>query len=127
MRRLPTETHRSSYSLATMLLATAVVSIALAAGRNAALLGRENLLKSEQFMFYGIGGAAVGILVGIGIGATRPKPVLGVLLGIFGGIAMGGSFGALFSLPNNFPVAAIGAGILLLFGIVVRAFSRRSD
>ena len=73
-------------------------------------------------------GCMIGLLVGIGIGATRPRPVLGVLLGILVGGFVGGVAGGVLTQPENLPVAAIGSAVLLLLGGVVYLFSsRRAD
>jgi hypothetical protein len=63
--------------------------------------------------------------VGIGIGASRPRPVAGVVLGIFAGGFVGAFAGAVLAEPKNLPVAAIGSALLVLLGVVVRTFSAR--
>ena len=67
----------------------------------------------------------IGLLVGIGIGASRPRPVAGVLLGIFVGGGVGAFAGAVLAEPRNLPVAAIGSALLVLLGVAVRVFSSR--
>ena len=133
------------FSVATLLLLTVVVAIGAAGVRtlvvtsNVVIDGSGGVLHSStvaqsiqnaanvrgEAVMRGIAGAMIGLLVGIGIGATRPRPVAGVLLGIFVGGGVGAFAGAVLAEPKNLPVAAIGAALLLLLGIVVRVFSSR--
>ena len=76
-------------------------------------------------MLRGIAGGMIGLLVGIGIGATRSRPVTGVLLGIFVGGGVGAFAGAILAEPRNLPVALVGSALLVLLGLVVRALSSR--
>jgi len=117
--------HKGSYVAAIMLLMI-VVAIFLAAARNLLDNPMEDATQKRFLGFWLLSGAVLGILVGIFVGFAQPRPVRGTLLGIFIGILTGMAGAVLFTHPKNLPLVAVGSLVLVLFGVVVRAFSRRT-
>lgn len=122
------------FSVATLLLLTAVVAIGLAAARTVGLqvekLDDRGWLspfeqRLDELAWRGAAGALVGMFVGIGVGATRPRPILGVLLAVPIGVLAGALTGAVITDPENVLLVAIGSALLILLGVVVRRFSYR--
>ena len=58
-------------------------------------------------------------MIGFGIGVSRRRRIAGAIWGFFGGGLIGGLAATIVSLPQNIPLALIGAAVLLLGGIVV--------
>jgi hypothetical protein len=81
--------------------------------------------RREEAGLRALGGAMVGLLVGIGIGVTRPRPVLATLLGSLVGWFVGGVAAGFLSQPENLPVVGIGSALLLLMGGVFYVLSSR--
>ncbi len=145
----PNNAPRHGFSVGTLLLLTAVVAIGLAGVRTVVVdsdrialdaVGRsgttptpsgvasiiaQRAQRQEEGRLRAMGGCMIGLLVGIGVGATRPRPVLGVLLGIIVGWFVGGVAGGFLAQPESLPLAAIGSAVLLLLGGVVYLFSSR--
>jgi hypothetical protein len=128
------------FSIATLMLLTVVVAIGAAAARtlviasNVTAEGVSDSLKravqlvaapTSEVVLRGIVGGTIGLLVGIYLGLTRKRPVLGVPLAAVVGVCVGAFAGVVFMEPRNLLVAAIGAALLILLGVVVRGLSRR--
>jgi hypothetical protein len=120
------------FSVATLLLLTAVVAIGAAAARTIFVASEQTIEEGgywssevQEAGLRAVAGGMIGLLVGIGIGATRPRPVAGVVLGILVGGCVGAFAGGVLADSRNLPVAAIGSALLLLVGIVVRVLSPR--
>jgi hypothetical protein len=131
------------FSVATLLLLTAVVAIGLAASQT--IWQQVDKLdrtappryywgprqsspfeeRMEELAWRGVAGAVVGLFVGIAVGATRPRPILGVLLALPVGMCWGGLVGAALTEPESVLVVAVGSTLLILFAVVIRALSRR--
>ncbi len=73
----------------------------------------------------GFAGAIAGLFTGIVVGATRPRPLLGVLLAVPVGVFAGAAAASFFTEPENVLLVVVGSVLLLLLGVVVRALSRR--
>jgi hypothetical protein len=73
----------------------------------------------------GFAGAIAGLFTGIVVGATRPRPLLGVLLAVPIGVFSGALAASFFTEPENVFLVVVGSVLLLLLGVVVRVFSRR--
>ena len=131
------------YTVATVLLLTAVVAIGMAAvqtlvsaSRAAALSNNPwsvsavssalNNLSADEIALRALAGGVIGLFVGIGIGATRLRPIAGVLLGIFVGVPVGAFACATLTQRENLVLVAIGSALLIALGAVVRLFSRKS-
>lgn len=127
--------HRKGFSLASLLLLTAVVAVFLAAICSAWLpsgqqradpYGFERPDVDNEVIVAGvIGGLTVGSLVGLVIGANQVRPLPGVLLGTFVGTITGAASGALLVMPEKTLPIAVGSLVIMLFGAVVRRFSRK--
>jgi len=131
------------FSVATLLLLTAVAAIGLAAAQTTRLqvdrLDRTTPpqyywaprqpspfeQRVEELALRALAGGLVGMFAGIAVGATRPRPSLGVLLAVPIGRFAGALAGAVFTEPENVPVVAIGSALVVLLGVVVRTFSLR--
>ena len=111
---------RNGFSLASILLLTAVVAIFLAAVRTAMV---DEGPPDPAADMRGAGGGIVGLFVGIGIGVTRTRRVLGIGLGILVGWFVGGAAGMLLSQAKTLPLVFIGSAVLIALGVVVRRFS----
>ena len=114
---------RSTFSLASILLFTAVIAIFLAAARTVYDHCTQPELKQLDFLC-GCD-AAIGLIVGVWFGAMQPRPIRGVLVGIPLGFYAGGGAGNLFGAPQNLPLVAIGSAVLVLLGLLVRRYSAR--
>jgi hypothetical protein len=131
------------FSVATLLLLTAVIAIGLAAAQT--VWQQVDKLdrtappryywgppqpspfeqRVDELAWRGVGGAIVGLFVGIAVGATRPRPILGVLVALPIGIVWGAIVAAALTEPESVLVVAVGSTLLVLFGLAIRALSRR--
>jgi len=114
------DSHQRGFSVATILLLTAVVAIFLAALRTVAV--EPSAIPGEQLGLRAISGILIGTFVGLGMGLTRPRRRWGIPLGLLTGWFVGGA-GSLFADPRNLPLAAIGSLLLIVLGVVVRVGS----
>ena len=127
--------HRKGYSLASLLLLTAVVAVFLAAicslwrpsgtQRTNPSAFEATDLNRDLIGVCVMGGLLVGPLVGLVIGAGQVRPLRGAVVGIFAGLIAGGVTGALLAAPGKMLPIAVGSLVLVLFGAVVRRFSGR--
>ena len=116
--------HRSYFTIAEIMLVIAVAAIFLSAGR---VVAQDRSISADIRMLMilrGISGTIIGVIIGVGIGLSRRRRIAGAIWGFFGGGLIGGLAATIISLPQNIPLALIGAAVLLLGGIVVRVFSR---
>jgi hypothetical protein len=142
MENIPNDTPRHGFSIAAVLLLTAVVAIGMAAAQSVRLeLDRldhtdppHNYWSSyRQYSPYqshiddlnmrAFAGGLIGFFVGLGIGATRPRPVAGALFGLLIGGNVGAFAGSILTEPTNLLVVVIGSVLLIALAAVVRAFS----
>jgi hypothetical protein len=113
---------RSGFSLAMLLLLTAVVAV-IVAGYAAAL--KHLPAARPGFRELGIGiGTVVGLVLGAAMGARHPRRFRGLLLGTATGLAVGIAGGVFMVAPGALPSLALGALLLVAFALVVRAASR---
>jgi hypothetical protein len=136
----PDDSPLHGFSIATLMLLTVVVAIGAAAART--LVVASNVTAADvggslkravqlataptsEVVLRGIVGGIIGLLVGIYLGLTRRRPVLGVPLAAIVGVCVGAFAGIVFMEPRNLLVAAIGAVLLILLGVLVRALSPR--
>jgi hypothetical protein len=127
--------HRRGFSLASLLLLTAVVAVFLAAICSAWLRPDADQEQADVFaeanpdeplLAVGVvGGMAVGWLVGLVIGACQVRPLPGAILGMLVGMIAGAASGALLAVPGNVLPIAVGSLVIVLFGVVVRCCSGR--
>jgi hypothetical protein len=112
---------RSGFSLASLLLLTAVVAILLAALRSAALRPGFNNDGTTSLMI--TGSALVGTFVGAVCGARQSRWFAGTMLGGLAGVLSGIGAGGLLTSPSSLAIAAVGSAVLILFGVIVRRHS----
>ena len=143
MEHSTNDPYRHGFSVATLLLLVAVAAIALAAARTTSRqvdqLDRTRLPSGywapaqpspfekqvESLAWRGFAGAIAGLFTGIVVGATRPRPLLGVLLAVPVGVLSGALAASFFTEPENVLLVVVGSVLLILLGVVVRALSRR--
>ena len=112
---------KAGFSLASLVLFTVVVAIAMASLRMAIVHGDR--LDEEAMVMIGIFGTALGAVVGLTVGLKQPRPVLGVVVGLVGGAAAGPLALVLVANPECILVIAVGSVILIGFAAAVRRFS----
>lgn len=113
--------HGTRFSLASILLLTAIVAVGLAAVQAVVLYG--NRMDPGEIVAACFFGGAIGAMVGLVIGLKQPRPVAGALIGLVAGAAAGAPAVLLFAHPVNLPVIAFGSVVLIVFALVVRRFS----
>jgi hypothetical protein len=144
------QSSRRSFSVGTVLLLTAVVAIGMAGMRVVVETVRNTSSESPESRQYGygfyvrsspsprrtleeelrwraLGGTMVGLLVGIGVGVMRPRPVLGGILGGLLGMVIGAAVGGAMTCPDSLAVTLIGSLLLFLMGAVICMLSNRPD
>ena len=129
--------HRRGFSLASLLLLTAVVAVFLAAictvwlpsspaqEEDAVPVLEPWPVQEGLIVLSVIGGLLVGSFVGLVIGAGQLRPLPGVCLGTFVGMLAGTATGVLLAVPDKTLPIAIGSLVIVLFGAMVRRFSAR--
>ncbi len=111
--------HRRGFSLASILLLTAVIAIFMAAlvtvsdHRRAG--GNQDLAVACA-----AAGLIVGLLTGAVVGYNQVRQARGTLLGMSVGMVCGGAAGAFLAVPRSLLPIVIGSVVLVLFGVVVR-------
>jgi hypothetical protein len=115
--------YRNGFSLASILLLTAVVAVFLAAICSAWL--EPNSVHKELAGVCVVAGIVVGGCVGLGVGLTQMQRRIGAPFGLLVGMIAGAAGGALLAVPGKLPAIAIGSLVLVLFGAVVRLYSAR--
>jgi hypothetical protein len=119
--------NRSYFTIAEIMLVFAVVAIFLSAGRVVGL-DRSMPANIQTLMtLRGVSGAIIGAIIGVGIGVSRRRKIVGGFAGFCGGGFIGGLAATIISVPQNIPLALIGAAVLLLGGIAVRFLSRSAS
>ncbi len=113
---------RHGFSVASILLLTAVVAIFFAAITTG--LKDPDRLDSSALAFFGVGGSILGGLVGVVIGLNQIRPIRGLLLGLPSGSISGAMAGVLLVVPQGFLAMIVGAIVLLVFAVVVRCGSQ---
>lgn len=116
--------HRKGYSLASLLLLTAVVAVFLAATCTAWLDPPPDM-DPDLIAGCGVGGLVVGLCVGLGIGANQLRPLPGAGLGMLAGMLAGVASGVLLAAPNKMLPVAVGSLVIVLFGLAVRYGSKK--
>ena len=127
--------HRKGFSLASLLLLTAVVAVFLAAictvwlhpgrGRAQPCVPASPHFNEELAVACGIGGWIVGSVVGLVIGVNQARPLRGAFLGTSIGMIVGAASGVLLAVPGKTLPIIVGSLVLVLFGAVVRRYSSR--
>jgi len=120
----PQATQGQGFSLASILLLTAVVAVFFAAVATG--MKSEERADEELVIACAVGGLIVGGLVGVGIGLTQIRRLRGVALGVCAGTTSGTMAGVLLAMPRGLPAIVVGSLVLVLFAGVVRFFSRGS-
>ena len=116
--------NRSYFTIAEIMLVFAVAAIFLSAGRVVGL-DRDMPANIRALMILrAVSGAIIGAIIGVGIGTSRRRKIVGGFGGFLGGGFIGGLAATILSVPQNIPLALIGAAVLLLGGIAVRFLSR---
>jgi hypothetical protein len=115
---------RAGFSLASVLLLTAVVAVVLAALR--AVWLERNELSPELAVFAAGSGLVLGLVVGIVSGAGHRRRGIGIITGGAIGSVAGAAGGLICISPGAVVVAAVGSALLIAFGLVIRKGSRQS-
>lgn len=140
---------RHGFSVGTLLLLTAVVAIGMAGVRTLVMSANETVIEEsrpavsstqatstldvcwaqqkEEATMRGAAGIMIGLLVGFGIGITRPRRLLGVLLSVGVGAVVGGVAGGVLTQRENLSVVLIGSAVLFTFGGVIYTLSSRGE
>jgi hypothetical protein len=117
--------NRSYFTIAEIMLVIAVAAIFLSAGR---VVAQQRGLATEVrnlMIMRAVSGTIIGVIVGVGIGLSRRRWIVGAILGFFAGGIVGVLTATILSVPQNIPLALIGSAVLLLGGGAVRLFSRK--
>ncbi len=117
--------HRHGFSLASILLLTAVLatfSAAVATG-----MADDHAPSVSTVVGYGIGGSLLGGFVGAGIGLNQPRWLRGVVLGLFSGTISGAMAGVLLAVPKAMPTMCVGAIVIAVLATVVRRWSHNIE
>ena len=127
--------HRKGFSLASLLLLTAVVAVFLAAictiwlqpdrGRPQPDVPAGPRLNEALAVGCGIGGLIAGAVVGLVIGVNQARPLRGAFLGTCVGMIAGAASGVLLAVPDKTLPIAVGSLVIVLFAAVVRRYSSR--
>lgn len=129
--------HRKGFSLASLLLLTAVAAVFLAGICTAWLPPDRGRFGPEGYdvevdadfdpglvSLCVMGGLLLGSFVGLVIGVGQVRPVPGVFLATLVGGLFGAATGGLLAVPDKTLPITVGALLIVLFGTVVRRFSR---
>jgi hypothetical protein len=126
---------RRGFSLASLLLLTAVVAVFLAAICTLRLHQDAEASQPQGYagpnpyealaVVAGMGGMLVGLFVGLVIGAGQLRPLWGICLGVFVGMITGTASGVLLAAPGKMLPILVGSLLIVLFGAVVRRYSGR--
>lgn len=116
--------YRSTYSLSSILLLVACVAVLLAVTRSAVMRLDENDLADDVIAGSGI----VGGILGIAMGVSSGRYLLGSFAGFCVGCIVGGMAGAQLAAPPDFPTTLIGICVLLTTGFALRrTLDRQSE
>ncbi len=129
--------HRKGFSLASLLLLTAVAAVLLAAvstlwirsADEPAELDRYYDSYEEPKLDRGLtfvcvaGGILVGAVVGLVVGAGRVRPLRGVLVGTPVGMVAGAITGLLLAVPDKMLPIGVGSLVIVVFSLIVRRYS----
>jgi len=113
--------HRTGFSLASILLLTAVVAVFLAAVCPVWI--NPHKVHEGPLIAGVIVGSVIGTVIGVVIGLKQARGVGGIILGLLCGMVSGAAGGVLLAVPDKLPAMAIGSVVLILFGVAVRRFS----
>ena len=109
---------RRGFSLASLLLLTAVAAILAAAAGSAAVRAKPDQVDGLVF------GAVLGMIVGTGVGVVVGWSLLGRLRDAALGLVIGAPFGAitgvLIASPQGLPTVVGGSLLLVVVGLVFR-------
>jgi hypothetical protein len=113
---------RRGFSLASILLLTAVIAVLLAALRSAGVASVAHDLEwlAPVVVWFGL---ATGGLLGVGVGAAQQRRLLGIPIGLVCGLIGGAVAGRLLVLPGTLAVLVIGSVLIVVFAAVVRFLS----
>lgn len=114
---------RAGFSLASIMLLTAVVAVFLAAVPSIAV--RHGRINLEALGWLAIVGGAIGLAVGAAIGLGQLHRARGILLGLASGAIFGAATMVLLVAPYNLALAAVGSLVIVLFAAVVRICSAK--
>jgi hypothetical protein len=116
----PPEGGHRGFSLASILLLVTVVSVLLAAGRNASV---EEEWSGQHSAPAAACGAVIGLVIGLCIGLSQPRKLLGSTLAIPIGVLAGAGGGWAAAAAANLAVVTIGGVVLVAFALVIRRLS----
>jgi len=119
--------YRNRFSLASLLLLTAVVAVYFAAIGSARDAWDRFDTHTELVATCIIVGGIVGLAIGSFIGWHQIGRVYGVVIGVGAGIAAGIAGGVLMAMPDTFWTIAAGCAVLLLLAGAIRFLSTRPE
>ena len=111
----------AGFSLASLLLLTAVIAVLAAAARQA--VTGEGRTAADWLVGGAVAGAWGGLFVGLVLGLLQERKLRATLVCIPSGIAFGAVAGLLAVSPNHLLAAAVGSVVLVLFAIAIRYLS----
>jgi hypothetical protein len=118
---------RSNFTIAEIMLVIAVAAIFLSAGEIVFQYDSKKFSAIRDLLILrAISGVMIGAIIGVCMGVSRRHRYWGGTVGFFEGGTIGGCAATILSVPECSHLAAIGAAVLLAFGVVVRVFSRRA-
>jgi peptidoglycan/LPS O-acetylase OafA/YrhL len=118
--------NRSYFTIAEIMLVIAIAAIFLAGFRVVAQDEAAVGPIRELMILRAISGTVIGALIGIGIGKSRRRWIIGIIWGLVVGSISGFLAATLLSIPQNVTLAIVGAAVLVVGGIVVRLLSRHA-
>ena len=110
---------RTRYTLASVMLLTAVTAVLLAG----LAPGMHNGAISAGPVILG---AVFGSIVGVIAGIQLMRPLVGSFVGFFLGVLVGGATTAILAVPQSLPTILGGAAVILMMGGTIRYFSDRT-
>lgn len=118
--------NRSYFTIAEIMLVIAVAAIFLASycvvAQDKAGVGPI----SELMTLRAISGTVIGAVIGVGIGKSRRRWIIGTIWGLIVGSISGFLAATFISVPQNVTLALVGSAVLVVGGIIVRLLSRHA-
>ena len=124
---------RRGFSLASLLLLTAVVAVFLAAictawlprdgGQQGSYAEQREKLDAGLVVACVIGGVIVGTVVGFVVGLRQARRLHGLAVGTFTGLITGAAGGLLLAVPGKILPIAVGSLVIVLYAVIVRRYS----
>ncbi len=121
MKRL----RRTGFTVASLLLLTAVVAVYAAAIMSARNMDPQP--RAEQGVLLAVLGLFFGTITGLFLGMFFGTRNRDIVLGVLEGAAFGPPTVFVLAIPDSFPVVLVGGVVLVGFAVTVRFLSPRKD